>query len=53
VAALKGLADPEKPIEIQAKGGTLYIEVELDSGTVRRAFMNGPAEFVFWGEIQA
>lgn len=47
-ALLLGRAKAGKAIEIRARGGTLFIEVEG-----KKLYMNGPAEFVFEGEIEA
>ncbi len=44
-------ADPKEPIEIVAKGGTVYIEAEMKDTEIETAFMRGPVEFVFEGEI--
>ncbi|MFQ6136000.1 MAG: diaminopimelate epimerase [Candidatus Hydrothermarchaeales archaeon] len=45
-------ADPEKPTEFRARGGTIYIEVEGRGEKIERVYMNGPVEFVFEGEIE-
>ncbi|MEE9474803.1 MAG: diaminopimelate epimerase [Candidatus Hydrothermarchaeaceae archaeon] len=44
-------ADPGEPIKIVARGGTVYIEVEMKDTEIETAFMNGPAELIFVGEI--
>jgi diaminopimelate epimerase len=46
IASILGEAEPEKPIEIKAKGGTIYVEKSGENW-----LLNGPAEFVFKGEI--
>ncbi len=46
-------ADPAKPLEFHARGGTVFIEVEMEGGGIARAYMNGPAEFVFKGEMNS
>lgn len=51
IGAVAGEADPGEPIKIVARGGTVYIEVEMKDTEIETAFMNGPAELVFVGEI--
>ncbi len=51
IGVIVGEADPEEPIEIVAKGGTVYIEAEMKDTEIETAFMRGPVEFVFEGEI--
>lgn len=51
IGVIAGEADPEEPIEIVAKGGTVYIEAEMKDTEIETAFMRGPVEFVFEGEI--
>ncbi len=51
IGVIVGEADPEDPIEIVAKGGTVYIEAEMKDTEIETAFMRGPVEFVFEGEI--
>lgn len=51
ICVLLGEADPEDLIEIIAKGGTLYVEVDLKGTEIETAYMKGPAELVFEGEI--
>lgn len=51
VSVISGEADPEEPIEIIATGGTVYVDVEMKGMEIETAFMNGPAERVFEGEI--
>lgn len=51
IGVIAGEADPEESIEIIARGGTVYVEVEMEGAEIETAFMNGPAEFVFKGEI--
>lgn len=51
VAVILAEADPTKPIEIEARGGTIYIEIEQDAGTITTAYMNGPATYVFEGDV--
>jgi|Deesub1362B_J571_1020462.scaffolds.fasta_scaffold02165_1 diaminopimelate epimerase len=52
IAVLLGEASPEKPIEIRARGGTLYVEVEVEDGEVVNLRMRGPAKRVFRGETE-
>lgn len=51
-ATLIGQADPGSPIDIEARGGKIRIELETKDGEIERVFMQGPAELVFWGEIE-
>jgi diaminopimelate epimerase len=51
ICVMKGEADPEDSIEIIAKGGTVYVEVEVKGIEIETAFLRGPAEFVFEDEI--
>jgi diaminopimelate epimerase len=51
-AALTGLADPGAPIDVEARGGRIRIEISTKGGKVEEIFMQGPAELVFWGEIE-
>lgn len=51
IGAVAGEVDPREPIKIVARGGTVYIEVEMKDTEIETAFMNGPAELVFVGEI--
>ncbi|MEE8403246.1 MAG: diaminopimelate epimerase [Candidatus Hydrothermarchaeaceae archaeon] len=51
ISVIAGEADPEGPIEIIARGGTVYVEVEMKGIEIETAFMRGPAELVFEGEI--
>ncbi len=50
-AVLNKLADKNKPIEFHALGGFLKIEFEITNEKIKRIFMTGPAEIVFFGEI--
>ncbi|NOZ76278.1 MAG: diaminopimelate epimerase [Euryarchaeota archaeon] len=50
-AVILGKADPARPVEFRARGGTVFIEVEMEGGEVKRAYMRGPVEFVFRGQI--
>jgi diaminopimelate epimerase len=50
-ASLMGIADPSQPIHIDARGGTIAIELQASGDGVEKVFMQGPAEMVFWGEI--
>lgn len=50
-AALVGLADPSQAIEIEARGGKIRIELLNNDDGIEKVFMQGPAELVFWGEI--
>ncbi len=50
-AALVGLADPSQAIDIEARGGRIRIELQGTEDGIERVFMQGPAELVFWGEI--
>ncbi|MFH1774467.1 MAG: diaminopimelate epimerase [Methanobacteriota archaeon] len=50
VAAILGRADASKPIEIRARGGTLFVELEKENGETK-IYLNGPAKFVFEGEF--
>lgn len=45
-------SDPSKTIEFRAKGGTVFVDVEKKDNEIVRAFMNGPVELVFKGEIE-
>jgi diaminopimelate epimerase len=51
-AVLLGMADADKPIEIEARGGKIFIETVKVGEELERAYMSGPAEFVFAGEIE-
>jgi len=51
IGAVAGEVDPGEPIKIVARGGTVYIEVEMKDTEIETAFMNGPAELIFVGEI--
>ena len=51
-AVLLGLADADKPIEIEAKGGNIFVETVKVGEELERVYMSGPAEFVFEGEIE-
>lgn len=46
-----GEADSEDSIEIIANGGTLYVEVDVKGTEIETAYLKGPAELVFEGEI--
>jgi diaminopimelate epimerase len=48
IACILGEASIEMPIKLEAKGGTLYVEKNKKG----EWFMNGPAEFVFEGEVK-
>lgn len=50
-AGLVGLADPSKPIDVEARGGRIRIELRNTEKGIESVFMQGPAELVFWGEI--
>jgi len=52
-ASLSNLADANKPLIFHAAGGDLTIELKPDFANTKRAFMTGPAEEVFRGEIEA
>jgi diaminopimelate epimerase len=51
ICVMLGEADPEDSIEIIAKGGTVYVEVDLKGAEIETAYMKGPAELVSEGEI--
>lgn len=51
-AVLLGEADAALPIEIEARGGKIYIEVEKAGDRVEKVSMQGPVEFVFEGKIK-
>ncbi len=51
IGTVAGEVDLKEPIKIVARGGTVYIEVEMKDTEIETAFMNGPAELVFAGEI--
>lgn len=51
ISAVLGKVDVTKPIEFKAKGGTIYIEVEGKGREIKTIYMNGPATFVFEGNI--
>lgn len=51
ITVMAGEASPEERIEIVAKGGTVYVDVEVKGIEIETAFMKGPAELVFEGEI--
>lgn len=51
VAYLTGRARGEK-VELQARGGVVYVELEAEGEEVSRVYMVGPAERVFQGEIE-
>jgi diaminopimelate epimerase len=44
-------ADPARPMEFRARGGTVFIEVEMEGEEIKTAYMNGPAELVFKGDV--
>ncbi len=50
VALEKAAANSE--IELQAMGGTIFVDVEKKGGDISRVFMRGPVSFVFSGEIE-
>jgi diaminopimelate epimerase len=51
ICVIVGEADSEDSIEIIAKGGTAYVEVDLKGTEIETAYLKGPAEFVFEGKI--
>ena len=51
-ASLLGIADPSQPIHVEARGGVIVIELQTSGEGVEKVFMQGPAEMVFWGEIE-
>lgn len=51
-AVLLGLADADKPIEVEARGGKIFVEAVRAGGEIERVYVSGPAEFVFEGEIE-
>jgi diaminopimelate epimerase len=51
ICVVTGEADSEDSIEIIAKGGTVYVEVDMKGTEIETAYMKGPAELVFEGEI--
>lgn len=51
VAVLKGFAKAGEEIGFNARGGKVYIRV-VHEGVYVRAFMKGPAEFVFVGVVK-
>jgi diaminopimelate epimerase len=51
ICIMLGEADSEDSIEIIANGGTVYVEVDMKGTEIETAYMKGPAELVFWGEI--
>ncbi len=50
IAYLLGEARGER-IEVDAKGGRVFVELEVDGKEVKKAYMIGPAEMVFDGNI--
>jgi len=51
-AVLNGNADPGKPLVFHALGGDLKVEIEGSRNDIRRAYLIGPAEEVFNGEME-
>lgn len=51
IALLLGLADSEREVEFHAKGGIIFVSIDTSQG-LTKAFMRGPVEFVFKGDIQ-
>lgn len=51
-AVLNDIADRNSAIEFHALGGSLKVEFEMENEKIGRIFMTGPAETVFWGEIE-
>ena len=51
VAVALNMATPDKELEFQARGGVVYVEIEKRGEEIVRVLMNGPAEFVFEGDI--
>lgn len=51
ISVVLNKSDPSKTIEFRARGGTVYVDIEQKDGQITSAFMNGPVEFVFRGEI--
>ncbi|MFQ5975972.1 MAG: diaminopimelate epimerase [Candidatus Hydrothermarchaeales archaeon] len=52
VAVYLNMARSDSAIEFQARGGTVYIEIEKKEEEISKALMNGPTEFVFEGKTQ-
>jgi diaminopimelate epimerase len=50
-AVLLGLADADKPIEIEAEGGKILVEITKIGEELETIFMSGPSEFIYEGEI--
>jgi len=51
VAAALGMADSSKLIKIRTQGGELSVTVDMKGGKVEKAYMSGPAQFVFEGDV--
>lgn len=53
IAVILGEAESSEPIEIEARGGTIFIDVvkAQDEDAITTAYMNGPVEYVFEGEV--
>ena len=51
ICVMIGEAESEDSAEIIAKGGTVYVDVDLKGTEIETAYMKGPAELVFEGEI--
>lgn len=51
MAAKLGMADSSEPIKIRTQGGELSVTVKMKGGKVEKAYMSGPAQFVFEGDV--
>jgi len=47
VLAQRGRVDAEGGVAVKLPGGTLYVRIDADSGSI---YMGGPTAFVFEGE---
>jgi len=52
-AVLNGMADMKRPLLFHARGGDVKVRLEGTPDDIRRAYLIGPAEEVFTGEIEA
>lgn len=50
-AVLLGQADPSSPIQIDAKGGRIFLEIKKVGTNLEKISMQGPAELVFEGDV--
>jgi diaminopimelate epimerase len=45
------MADSSEPIKIRTQGGELSVTVKMKGEKVEKAYMSGPAQFVFEGDV--